>query len=165
MDKRKNITLIGMPGAGKSTIGVLLAKETGSAFIDTDLLLQQKHHKLLQAVVDELGFQGFIEEEGRTICTVSPEHAVIATGGSAIYYEPAMKHLSEISEVIYLRLSLDEIDSRINNRATRGIALKEGQTLASLYEERVPLYEKYAHRTVDCDGRNPEQVLQAILQK
>ena len=164
MNKHKNITLIGMPGAGKSTIGVLLAKAIGGAFIDTDLLLQQKHCKLLQQIVDELGFQGFIEEEGNTICTVSPEHAVIATGGSAIYYEPAMKLLEEISEIIYLRLSLDEIDSRINNRATRGIALKEGQTLASLYEDRVPLYEKYAHRIVDCDGKNPEQVLQEILQ-
>lgn len=164
MDKQKNITLIGMPGAGKSTIGVLLAKEIGGAFIDTDLLLQQKHHKLLQAVVDELGFQGFIEEEGRTICTVLPEHAVIATGGSAIYYEPAMRYLREISEIIYLRLSLDEIDRRINNRATRGIALREGQTLTSLYEERVPLYEKYAHRIINCDGKNPEQVLQSILQ-
>ncbi len=164
MGKSKNITLIGMPGAGKSTIGVLLAKAIGGAFIDTDLLLQQKHRKLLQAIVDELGFQGFVEEEGNTICGVSPEHAVIATGGSAIYYEPAMRHLGEISEIIYLRLSLPEIDGRINNRATRGIALRKGQTLASLYEERVPLYEKYAHRIIDCDGKNPEEVLREILQ-
>lgn len=163
MNKQKNITLIGMPGAGKSTIGVLLAKETGGAFIDTDLLLQQKHHKLLQAILDELGFEKFIEEEGRTICEVSSEHAVIATGGSAIYYAPAMEHLADISEIIYLRLSLKEIDGRINNRATRGIALKDGQTLATLYEERVPLYEKYAHRIIDCDGKNPEQVLQEIV--
>lgn len=115
--------------------------------------------------VDELGFQGFIEEEGNTICGVSPEHAVIATGGSAVYYEPAMKHLREISEIIYLRLPLDEIDSRINNRATRGIALKDGQTLASLFEERTPLYEKYAHRVVECGDKNPEQVLRIILER
>ena len=165
MGRQKNITLIGMPGAGKSTIGVLLAKAIGGAFIDTDLLLQQKHHQLLQAIVDELGFQKFIEEEGQTILSVELDCAVIATGGSAIYYKPAMKYLGEISEIIYLKLSMDELNSRLDNVATRGIALKEGQNFASLYEERIPLYEKYAHRTIDCDGKNPEQVLRAILQK
>jgi len=159
----KNITLIGMPGAGKSTVGVLLAKQIGADFIDTDLLIQKKHKKLLQKIVDELGFSGFVKDEGETIMTVSPESAVIATGGSAVYNDEAMKHLKSISKVFYLKLSFDEMMSRINNVATRGIALTKGQSMEELFDERVPLYEKYADVTIDCSGKNPEEVLREIL--
>ncbi len=159
----KNITLIGMPGAGKSTVGVLLAKKIGADFIDTDLLIQKKHKKLLQQIVDELGFYDFVKDEGETIMTVSPEYVVIATGGSAVYNDKAMEYLKSFSEVIYLKLSFEEMMSRINNVATRGIVLNEGQSMEELFNERIPLYEKYADVTIDCTGKNPEEVLAKIL--
>ncbi len=159
----KNITLIGMPGAGKSTVGVLLAKKIGADFTDTDLLIQKKHKKLLQQIVDELGFEAFVKDEGETIMTVSPEFSVIATGGSAVYNDEAMKYLKSISKVIYLKLSFESMMSRINNVATRGIVLKDGQSMETLFDERIPLYEKYADITIDCNGKNAEEVLTEIL--
>ena len=159
----KNITLIGMPGAGKSTVGVLLAKKIGADFTDTDLLIQKKHKKLLQQIVDELGFEAFVKDEGETIMTVSPEFSVIATGGSAVYNDEAMKYLKSISKVIYLKLSFESMMSRINNVATRGIVLKDGQSMETLFNERIPLYEKYADITIDCNGKNAEEVLTEIL--
>ena len=159
----KNVTLIGMPGAGKSTVGVLLAKKIGADFIDTDLLIQKKHKKLLQQIVDELGFSEFIKDEGQTIMTVSSDCAVIATGGSAVYNEKAMEYLKSISKVVYLKLSFESMMSRINNVATRGIVLKDGQSMETLFNERIPLYEKYADITIDCNGKNAEEVLNEIL--
>ncbi len=159
----KNITLIGMPGAGKSTVGVLLAKKIGADFIDTDLLIQKKHKKLLQQIVDELGFENFVKDEGETIMSVLPDCAVIATGGSAVYNDKAMEYLKSISKVVYLRLSFEEMMGRINNVATRGIALNKGQSMKELFNERIPLYEKYADVIIDCSGRNPEEVLTQIL--
>ena len=159
----KNITLIGMPGAGKSTVGVLLAKKIGADFTDTDLLIQKKHKKLLQQIVDELGFEDFVKDEGETIMTVCPDFSVIATGGSAVYNDEAMKYLKSISKVIYLKLSFESMMSRINNVATRGIVLKDGQSMETLFNERIPLYEKYADITIDCNGKNAEEVLTEIL--
>ena len=113
--------------------------------------------------MDELGFEAFVKDEGKTIMTVSPEFSVIATGGSAVYNDEAMKYLKSISKVIYLKLSFESMMSRINNVATRGIVLKDGQSMETLFDERIPLYEKYADITIDCNGKNAEEVLTEIL--
>ena len=136
----ENIILIGMPGAGKSTLGVVLAKILGYEFIDADLLIQGKLDKTLQKIIDACGPDGFIEVENEVLCTLSTSHAIIATGGSAVYSDEAMKHLSSIGTVVYLQVSYDELENGI------------GMSLADLYEERVPLYEKYADLTIDING-------------
>ena len=135
-----NVVLIGMPGAGKSTLGVVLAKILGYEFIDADLLIQSKLDKTLQKIIDACGPDGFIEVENEVLCTLSASRAVIATGGSAVYSDEAMNHLKSIGTVVYLRVSYEELESRL------------GMSLADLYEERRPLYEKYADVTIDIDG-------------
>lgn len=162
--KGKNcITLIGMPGAGKSTIGVLLAKSTLKKFIDTDLIIQQKQGKSLCDIIEERGTDSFLELENETICGEEYENSVIATGGSAVYGEQAMEKLSAISTVVYLSLPLSEIEKRISNIHTRGVAMKNGDTLDALFRERAPLYEKYAHTTVDCSTLTAEECVEKIL--
>ena len=162
--KGKNcITLIGMPGAGKSTIGVLLAKSTLKKFIDTDLIIQQKQGKSLCDIIEERGTDSFLELENEIICGVEYENSVIATGGSAVYGEQAMEKLSAISTVVYLSLPLSEIEKRISNIHTRGVAMKNGDTLDALFRERAPLYKKYAHITVDCSALTAEECVEKIL--
>jgi shikimate kinase len=144
-----NLVLIGMPGAGKSTIGVILAKITGKSFIDTDLVIQQTENRLLQQIIDEDGVASFLAVEARTILNLQVDQAVIATGGSAVYSPAAMKWLRQNGIIIYLRLPCGEIEKRIVNMASRGIAIGKGQPLLELYHERTPLYEKYADIRVD----------------
>ena len=158
---QENIVLIGMPGCGKSTVGVLLAKALGRGFVDTDLLLQARAGHLLQQIVDQDGMQGFLHQE-QTLLTVASGGQVVATGGSAVYSKKAMAHLKKGGQVVYLRLPLEEIQRRVQNIATRGIAMGPGQTLADLYRIRIPLYEKYADLTVDCAGQTLEQTVQAL---
>ncbi|MDD3184290.1 MAG: shikimate kinase [Anaerostipes sp.] len=164
MGKGINYTLIGMPGSGKSTIGVLLAKALAYEFIDTDLLIQQKEGKLLKEIIEEKGNEGFrlIEEEVNT--GVSPKEAVIAPGGSAIYSSKAMEHFREIGKVIYLRLSYEATKERLGDLQERGVLLKDGQTLEDLYNERTPLYEQYAHIIIDTDGLEIGDALEKVLE-
>lgn len=146
---KDNITLIGMPASGKSTIGVLLAKRLGFSFIDVDILIQEQEKKLLKEIIAERGLEGFLELEERVNAGIKATNAVIAPGGSVVYGKEAMEHLKQISEVIYLKLSYEEVARRIGDVVDRGVALKPGYSLKDLYAERVPLYERYADITVD----------------
>lgn len=161
--KMENIVLIGMPGVGKSTIGVVLAKVLGYQFLDSDLLIQKQEKKKLYQIINEKGLEGFMKVEDRVNASIAAEKTVISTGGSVVYCDNAMKHLKSIGTVVYLKLPLDELSKRLGNLRGRGVLLKEGQTLENLYEERVPLYEKYADITVDCSNQCLEESLQAVL--
>ena len=160
----KNIVLIGMPGAGKSTIGVLLAKSLLFSFVDTDLIIQNSCKKSLCDIIEEKGTDGFLQLENDIICGCDFENSVVATGGSAVYGEKAMKKLKENSAFVYLQLPLAELERRIADIKTRGVAMKNGTTLADLFDERRPLYEKYADFTLDCTGLTPEQCVDKIVE-
>lgn len=147
-----NLILIGMPGCGKSTVGVVLAKVMGMQFCDTDIVIQQREGKRLQQIIDEEGNAAFLRHERDALVALEIEDAVVATGGSAIYSPEAMAHLREIGTVIYLRVSAEEIERRLADFAARGVAIKDGQTVRDLYNERIPLYEKYADITVNAEG-------------
>ncbi len=156
---KQNIVLIGMPGAGKSTIGVLLAKTLGMAFVDTDLLIQEKAGRLLQEIIVEDGVAAFLRFEENVICDLQATQSVIATGGSAVYSKRAVDHLKKTGLLVYLNLPYDEIERRIDNMSTRGIAIEQGRTLRDLYDERIALYEKYADLIVDCSASTMEEVV------
>lgn len=159
----KNIVLIGMPGCGKSTLGVLLAKELGMDFVDTDIIIQQRTCELLQTTLDNRGVAGLLDEEEAAILSLDMSKGrVIATGGSAVLREKSAEHLRENSVCVYLSLSLSEIEKRVKNRSTRGIAAEKNQTLSDIYAYRVPFYEKYADITVLCTGKAPEENVNAI---
>ena len=160
-----NIILIGMPGVGKSTLGVVLAKVLGFQFIDADLLIQEQERKKLHQIIKEVGINGFMEIENQVNASIEAERSVIATGGSVVYCRQAMSHLKEIGTVVYLKVSLSSLEKRLGNLKRRGVILKKGQTLKDLYEERVPLYEKYADVVVDEKGRDLEECLQLLLEK
>lgn len=160
-----NIVLIGMPGAGKSTAGVILAKVLGLEFIDSDLLIQKKEKRLLKDIIKKEGLEGFISIENQVNASIEAENAVIATGGSVVYGMEAMKHLGEIAEIVYIKLSYEVLDHRLGNIRKRGVALKRGQSLRALYEERCPLYEKYAHYVIDAEGMDIEELVEAIVEK
>ncbi len=164
MGKRKNITLIGMPGCGKSTLGVILAKAINYDFLDSDLLIQKKMGIKLQEIINQYGNDRFKDIEEEVNASIEVKDTVIATGGSVVYGEKAMEHLKNISTVIYLRLSVNEILKRVDNIKTRGISMKPGETLVDIYNKRVPLYEKYADIVVDCNDMNTSQALSAILE-
>ena len=160
-----NIILIGMPGVGKSTLGVVLAKVLGFQFIDADLLIQEQERKKLHQIIKEVGINGFMEIENQVNASIEAERSVIATGGSVVYCRQAMSHLKEIGTVVYLKVSLSTLEKRLGNLKRRGVILKKGQTLKDLYEERVPLYEKYADVVVDEKGRDLEECQQLLLEK
>jgi shikimate kinase len=149
---RDNITLIGMPASGKSTVGVLLAKRIGYSFVDVDIVIQEKEGKLLKEIIAEIGDDGFLEVENRINKELLVSHSVIAPGGSVIYGKEAMEHLKQISVVVYLKLSLIDVMERLGDLEDRGVVLKDGMTLKELYEERVPYYESYADITIDETG-------------
>lgn len=159
---KDNIVLIGMPGAGKSTVGVVLAKRLGYRFVDSDLAIQEKYDRLLHELIEEHGVEGFWRIEEEVNASLIQHRSVIATGGSVIYGPKAMEHLRSIGTVVYLRLPLEEVAERLGDLNARGVTLMPGQTLADLYAERVPLYEKYAHETVDCHGIQIRQVVARI---
>ena len=159
-----NVTLIGMPGSGKSTIGVILAKALGYQFLDTDLVIQKQEKRKLSQIIAQEGPERFNEIENKVNASVDVTETVIAPGGSVIYCEEAMKHLRSIGKVVYLKISLESLSKRLGNLRGRGVLLKEGQTLKDLYEERVPLYEKYADIVVDEEGKDLEESLAAVLE-
>lgn len=158
----ENVILIGMPGSGKSTAGVVLSKLLNYKFIDTDLLIQERENARLSEIIDRVGREGFHAIEEDVIASVETRHAVIATGGSAIYHPRAMAHARAIGTVVYIRISLEELSKRLGDLASRGVTFQPGQTLADLYAERIPLYEKYAHVTVDADGTDTSALAEAI---
>lgn len=159
---KPNITMIGMPSSGKSTVGVLLAKRLGFSFVDVDIVIQEKEGRLLKEIIADEGMDGFLKAEETINAGLDVKMSVIAPGGSVIYGEKAMKHLKEISEVVYLKMSYEEMEKRIGNVVDRGVALKPGFTLRDLYNERVPYYERYADIVIDEEGKTPGQTVDEL---
>ena len=159
----QNIVVIGMAGAGKSTVGVLLAKALFRNFVDTDLVIQSAEGRRLQDVVDEVGKEAFQKIEERHVMSLSVPGAVIATGGSVVYSEQAMYHLGLTSVIIYLKVPFHDLERRVMQTGARGLAISKGQTLEELHMERLPLYLKYADLTVDCEGLSHDQVVDACV--
>lgn len=162
MEKKSNVILIGMPGSGKSTVGVVLAKRLGFRFLDSDLVIQEKTGKLLYQLIEERGEAGFLLLEEQINSGIQVERHIISTGGSAVYGTKAMEHLRRIGTVVYLQLAYEELEKRLGDLQKRGVVLRPGFTLRDLYEERIPLYEKYADITVTCDGKDLRQVVEEI---
>ena len=154
-----------MPSSGKSTVGVLLAKNVGYSFVDGDIIIQEKEKKLLKELIAEHGIEGFWKIEEKYNAELDVEHSVIAPGGSVIYGPKAMEHLKEISVIVYLKMSCEEVEKRIGDPVNRGVTLKEGWTLRDLYNERVPYYEKYADITVDEENLTLGETLDEICRK
>ncbi len=161
---KHNIILIGMPGAGKSTVGVVLAKRMGYRFLDSDLVIQERNGKLLHQLIEIHGLEGFLKIENQVNASLDCDGYVIATGGSVVYGLEAMDHLKDIGTIVYLKLSCREIEERLGDLNARGVAMKPGQTLLSLYEERCPLYEQYADVTVDCDGKQVRHIVEELAE-
>jgi len=161
---RDNISLIGMPGSGKSTAGVLLAKALGFSFVDTDLLIERQEGELLQEVLDRLGTERFLDLEADLIASLACEHTVIAPGGSVVLRERGARHLETLGAVVYLHVPCESLELRLENLATRGVTLAPNQTLRDLYDYRMPFYQKYAQYTVNADQPAAEMVVQEILQ-
>ena len=163
-----NVILIGMPGCGKSTIGVIVAKRLGYRFVDTDLLIQEKENKRLFEILRDNGNDYFVETENKVVSALKAEKTVIATGGSVVFGKEAMQNLKRLGRVVYLRVPLCEIEKRVNNLETRGVLMNDGQTLADIFTERTPLYEMYADLTVDATlslAENAIEIEQALEQK
>ena len=162
----KNITLIGMPGSGKSTVGVLLAKALGYGFLDVDLVIQHREGTLLQDIIDQHGVEYFLEREEEAVCSVDCDRYVIAPGGSAVLREKGAEHLRSLGPVVYLNVPVEELQRRIRNMGSRGIAMKPGQTLADVLAYRAPFYEKCADITINFDGQQPlEDTVKQVLER
>lgn len=147
-----NITLIGMPGAGKSTVGIVLAKLLCKTFIDADILIQNKEGKRLHKIIEEMGNEKFLKLENDTLAHLNVHNSIISTGGSAVFGKEAMEHLKNTSTVVYLRAPYDVIEKRLRSLKRRGVVFEEGQTLKDIYDIRCPLYEKYADIIIDCNN-------------
>lgn len=163
LDRETNVVLIGMPGVGKSTVGVLLAKVMAREFIDTDVCLQGCEGRRMQEIIDTQGLAAFRAIEERHLLALDCRHHVIATGGSVVYSDPAMRHLKASGRVVFLDLPAAVLIQRLQNLATRGVVMHTGQSLESLYAERLPLYRRYADVTIGCLGLNHEQVVEAVV--
>ncbi len=159
-----NIVLIGMPGSGKSTVGVLLAKSLLMSFVDADLLIQIKQGRTLCEIIEQKGTEEFVKIENEVLSNQMFDNTVVATGGSAVYGQEAMENLRKNGKVVYLKVLPDELERRINNITTRGIAMPEGSTLSELFNERAPLYEMYADITVECTNLSIEDTVERILE-
>ena len=157
-----NIILIGMPGSGKSTVGVVLAKALGLGFVDVDLLLQEREGALLQELIDRFGVERFLDLERDAILSLSCRGTVVAPGGSCVCREESIAHMRELGTVVYLSLPLEDVEGRIHNLSSRGIALSPGQTLADVYRYRTPLYERCAHITVPAGGQSLAETVEAV---
>lgn len=157
-----NIILIGMAGAGKSTIGPLLADRLHCSFMDSDDLIAETRKAGLQEVLDDLGPQLFQALEEQTLLAINVQHCVIATGGSAVYSRPGMEHLQDIGLVVWLDVPLAALEARVNNLNSRGLINPDGTSFAQLYYQRLELYQKYAGLRIDCEQKNPQQIAEAI---
>lgn len=160
---KENIILIGMPGSGKSTCGVLVAKALLKNFFDTDLLFQGLEEKRLQDIIDDDGIEYFLSAEERAILSLDINATVVATGGSVVYSDKSMEHLKKSGKVIYLHLSYDTMVDRIKNITTRGVVVKEGDSLEDMYNERLPMYQKWADVVINCDNNTVEQTVEKIV--
>lgn len=160
-----NIILVGMPGAGKSTIGLLLAKELAKDFVDTDLLIQLREQSTLQDILDRFGYLHLRAVEEQVLLETHLNNHIIATGGSAVYSDKGMQHLRSLGKVVFLDVSLDELCSRIHNYDSRGIARRPNQSFDDLFLERRALYQRYADITLDCDGCDQEKIVQTLLKQ
>ncbi len=158
----RNIVLIGMPGAGKSTVGVLLAKALKMPFVDTDLLIQQQQGFYLQELIDAHGINEFIKVEENVVLGLDVKNHIIATGGSVVYSAAAMQHLKNAGVIVFLNTKIYQLERRLKNAQSRGIAMKSGQTISMLYKERMPLYEKYADIEIDCSKKHIETIVSEI---
>ena len=162
---KNNFILIGMPGAGKSTIGKALAAKMQYGFIDSDAIIEENCGKKIAEILFESGKEGFLEIENFTNATLKARNKVIATGGSAVFGNEAMEHFTRIGDIIYLKLSFKEIAKRIDDIELRGIASLEGETLEDIYAKREPLYEKYAQITIDCDGKSVKEIVKELHER
>ena len=160
----KNIILIGMPAAGKSTVGVVIAKRLGYDFIDTDLLIQKREGRLLKEIIAEIGNEGFLAIENQVNRDLEVEYAVISPGGSVVYCGEAMQHFKEMGTIIYLKVPYETIQKRVENAQNRGVVLKAGQSLKDMYEERIKLFEKYADYTVSEAGLGLDETIDKVLE-
>jgi shikimate kinase len=160
---RDNVALIGMPGAGKSTLGVLLAKRTAREFVDTDLHIQESQGAMLQQIIERHGIDAFHRIEERCVLELDCSHCVIAPGGSVVYSEAAMQHLGRIAVRVYLDVPLSELERRLGDLDARGVTRAPGQDLAGLLAERLPLYERWADARVDCGTLPHDGVIDAII--
>lgn len=160
---KENIILIGMPGSGKSTCGVLAAKALLKNFFDTDLLFQGLEEKRLQDIIDDDGIEYFLSAEERAVLSLDINATVVATGGSVVYSDKSMEHLKKSGKVIYLHLSYDTMVDRIKNITTRGVVVKEGDSLEDMYNERLPMYQKWADVVINCDNNTVEQTVEKIV--
>ena len=159
-----NITLIGMPGAGKSTLGIVLAKKLGYRFVDTDLLIQEGEGRLLSEIIEQEGVEGFIAVEDAMLAGLRCEHHVIATGGSAVYGEAAMANLRSLGRIVFIDIGLDELHRRLHqDLLDRGVVIRKGSTLEDLYHERRPLYQRYADLTVRTDGLGTLEAVERLV--
>ena len=161
---KTNIVLTGMPASGKSTVGVILAKVLGMKFVDTDLYIQEREKALLSEIINNKGVDAFLRCEEEALLSLDTDNTVIATGGSAIYSDLGMKHLSKNALIIYLKVRKDVLLSRLNDINERGVVLKNGQTLDDMYDERILLYEKYADMVIDEDQLTIEQTVGKITE-
>ena len=162
LSNKDNIVLIGMPGAGKSSVGIVLAKKMGYGFVDSDLIIQEKENRLLHEIILEEGLDEFLAIENRTNSSIEKSNYIIATGGSAVYGKEAMEHFGKIGTIVYLKLSYESIHNRLGDLQERGVALQNGQTLKELYNERRPLYEKYADLIFDCDNKVIREIVNEL---
>ncbi len=161
---QRNIVLIGMPASGKSTIGVLLAKTIGVGFVDTDLLIQQREHRLLQEIIDTDGIGYFLDTECAAVLDLDCQNTVIATGGSVVFRAAAMQKLRQNGTVVFLDVSLETVKRRLNNIKTRGVAADKGQSIDGIFYERLPYYRKYADIVLPSDGKTSEETVSDLIE-
>lgn len=163
MHKKSNVILIGMPTSGKTTIGTELSAKIGYGYIDSDSVIVARQGKSLRELIETLGNEKYLDVEAQVNSQLSASRCVIATGGSAIYRENAMQKLRENGTVVYLKMSYEEMARRLGDYRARGVVLKDGFTLKDMYDERAPLYEKYADITVELDGKTIAQSVKAVV--
>ena len=162
---KKNVVLIGMPGCGKSTTGVVLAKALGFDFVDSDLVIQKKYGKKLEEIIDKVGPDEFNRIEEQVNAELEIDRTILATGGSVVYGPKAMENFHKQGIIVYIKLSYEEIEKRLGSLKERGVSIKDGQTLRDLYDERIPLYEKYADITADTSNMDVRESVLFIMEK